>query len=324
MKVDDDSQLVTRAATGDRAAFDALARACRPWLYGLCFRLVRDRVTAEDLAQDTLIQAFRDLRQLRDASRFRAWLSRVAVNTCRMHLRREARSLQLTPEVAVPSGRSDSPLAVDDALARLDSTQRRLLRLFYTEELSHAEIAETLALSASAVKSRLHRAREQLRKEMLAMMSDDEKARLGGAEAPPWRLRTILLVEPDGALREPLRQALTDAGYQVVVLPTGEAALVAARERRGDLLLLDKHCGEPHWIEVLTLLQAEAWSRENLPVGVFVAPDSERDIFAAWQAGAQLCLTRPFRVEEVVGLVEKIAQLWPEQPHRPCGPENDG
>jgi len=144
------------------------------------------------------------------------------------------------------------------------------------------------------------------------MMSPEEKARLGVCEEAPWALRTILLVEPEESVRASLRDGLTAAGYEVVLLPTGEAALGAAAEHRGQMLILDKHCGEPHWVEVLTLLQVAAWSRENLPVGVLVDPGNQRDLLLAWQAGAVLCLTRPPSTEEVVRYVKRIEKAWAE------------
>jgi len=145
------------------------------------------------------------------------------------------------------------------------------------------------------------------------MMTEDEKARLGIAEEEPWTLRAVLLVEPDEPIREALRGGLTAAGYEVVVLPTGEAALDAVETRRAQMLILDKHCGEPHWVEVLTLVQADAWSRENVPVCVLIDPGSRRDVTLAWQAGAALCLTHPFPADELVGFVQRLARLWPQE-----------
>jgi len=327
-----DADLVQRAKEGDREAFDGLAESCRPWLFGLCYRLVRDRTTAEDLVQETLLRALRDLAQLRDPDRFRPWLARIAVNACRMELRRllarpeqllhveqSRASAQANEESPFGSAQS-GPFGVDEALAQLNRRDRRLLLLFYGDGLSQAEIGEALALSAAAVKSRLHRARERLRKEMLAMMSDEEKARLGVTEEAPWALRTILLVEPDRDVQESLRKGLEEAGYEVVVLPTGEAALAAIRDHRGQMLILDKHCGEPNWVEVLTLVQVDAWSRENVPVCALVDPDPgesdvrhRREILLAWQAGATLCLTRPPKTEELVGFVKHLEETWPRR-----------
>jgi DNA-binding response OmpR family regulator len=61
-------------------------------------------------------------------------------------------------------------------------------------------------------------------------------------------------------------------------------------------------------------LQADEWSRENLPVCVLIDADNSRDITLAWQAGAFLCLTRPPDPGELVRFVERIGQLWPDRP----------
>jgi len=319
--VESETELVSRARAGDSEAFGAVAERCRPWVFGLCFRLVGDRGAAEDLAQEAFLRALRDLKQLRDPDRFRPWLSRIALNACRMYLRR----LRARPEEAPPDERTsacmwtseDAPFGIDQAIARLDAATQRMLMLFYGEGLSHAEIGEVSALSAAAVKSRLHRVRERLRKEMLAMMTEEQKARLGLAEEQPWVLRTILLVEPKDDLRRSLREALIAAGYEVVVLDTGEAALEAIAARQGQLLILDQRSGEPHWLEVLTLVQADAWSRQNVPLSVLIDPGSQRDATLAWQAGAVLCFGRNADAGEIVKFVNRVAQLWPHDMGQP-------
>jgi RNA polymerase sigma-70 factor (ECF subfamily) len=315
--VEPDAALVQRAANGDRGAFDALARKYRPWLIGLCFRLLGDREATEDSVQEALARAFTGIGKLREPARFRAWLGRIALNACRMHMRRIA-SVPVHEVIAEsapgPEANTERTLTeVDDALTQIDRATRRLLMLFYDEGLTHTELAETLSLSPSAVKSRLHRARGRLRKEMLETMSPEQKARLGVTEQEPWVLRTVLLVEPDESLQASIREGLDAAGYEVLTLPSGEAALAAAAARRGQMLILDKHCGEPHWLEVLTLLKTDAWTRENVPVAVLVDPDNERDVFLAWGVDAAVCLTRPPIIRELVGFVKKLERRWPEE-----------
>lgn len=312
----DEIELVLRAAKGDSAACGLLTEPCRPWLYGICFRLMQDRATAEDLAQETLLLAFRDIAQLREPERFRGWLSRIAINACRMYLRRQLTRPEELPELdeAAPAQEdsTEPPLAVDSALARLDAMNRRILLLYYDEGLDYSELADALALSSAAVKSRLHRAREKLRKEMLAMMNDKQKERLGVGEEQPWKLHTILLVEPDLEVCNEIREALTAEGYEVVALPSGEAALEAVKQKRGQMMILDKNCVEPHWLEVMTLIQVDAWSRENVPVCVLAdgGGQRERDMTLAWQAGAALFLTKPFDKNELAGFVARIGKDW--------------
>jgi DNA-binding response OmpR family regulator len=150
--------------------------------------------------------------------------------------------------------------------------------------------------------------RRECRKEMLVSMSEQGKERVGAAEAGEWRLQTVLLVEPEEELRGALLEGLRGAGYDVVMLPTGEAALEAIERGKGQFLLLDKHCGEPHWTEALALVQLAAHSGKNVPVGVFVDPENKRDVLLAWQCGVDFCLTRPPDVAEVVEMVRRVAE----------------
>ena len=144
------------------------------------------------------------------------------------------------------------------------------------------------------------------------MMNDKQKERLGVGEDKPWKLHTILLVEPDLEVCTEIREALTAEGYEVVALPSGETALEAIKQQRGQMLILDKNCVEPHWLEILTLIQADAWSRENVPVCVLMdgGGKRERDMTLAWQAGAALFLTKPFDKNELAGFVARIGKDW--------------
>ena len=126
-------------------------------------------------------------------------------------------------------------------------------------------------------------------------------------------LRTVLLVVADPDWREAARAGMEAAGYEVVVLPNGEAALEAAEQHRGQLLVLDMECGTPHWLEVMMLLRVGEWSRENLPIGLLAGVrgyDNRRLKLMAWQAGAEFYLTKPAHVEEVVTFVQRIGETW--------------
>ena len=83
--------LVERARSGDHEAFEALTAAAFDRLYAVAWRILRDRDRCDDAVQECLIKAWRDLRGLRDADRFDAWLFRLLVNACRDEGRRERR-----------------------------------------------------------------------------------------------------------------------------------------------------------------------------------------------------------------------------------------
>jgi DNA-directed RNA polymerase specialized sigma24 family protein len=89
-----DRDLVERAQAGDREAYVDLIRSRSDRLFAIAYRVLRDVDRAEDALQDALVIAWRDLRGLRDADRFDAWVHKVLVNTCIAHATRE-RALKL-------------------------------------------------------------------------------------------------------------------------------------------------------------------------------------------------------------------------------------
>jgi len=159
--------VVRLARSGDRAAFDVLARTATRRLYGIALRILRDPHQAEDLVQDSLVDAWRDLRALRDPALFDAWVTRILVRNCQRHARRSRAMRQLTPLV---DEETEDPIAdVDDrdrlerAFRRLKPDQRIVIVLRHYLDWEPAEIAENLGLAPGTVRSRLHYALASLR-----------------------------------------------------------------------------------------------------------------------------------------------------------------
>src|SRR6476646_9415903 len=103
------SELVERAQRGDHEAFDALATAAYHRLYAIARRILRDGYAAEDAVQDALVNAWRNLRGLRDPERFDAWLHRLLVNACKDQVRRRQRR-----PIEVPVLPIDHETSIDD------------------------------------------------------------------------------------------------------------------------------------------------------------------------------------------------------------------
>jgi RNA polymerase sigma-70 factor, ECF subfamily len=169
-----DRELVLRARNGDRDAFAAIVAASLGRLNAVARLIVRDRERAEDAVQDALVDAWRDLRSLRDVDRFDAWLHRILINACYTHARRDSRRHVREISMSVGAGRATSDVqvavAATDQLARairtLPSEQRATLALVYYLDLPQDEAARILGVPTGTVKSRLHRALEQLRAEL--------------------------------------------------------------------------------------------------------------------------------------------------------------
>jgi len=176
---DRERELIARAQSGDRAAFAALLREHQDEVYTLARRLVGDPHLASDVAQEALIRAWRALPKFRGDSRLSTWLYRITVNTAWTHKKRAGRrqesSIEDHLDMAAPID-SDHPEVAGEilelrgrlrlALDRLSGPQRKVVVLKDVYGWSHAEIAESMGISVTAAKVRLHRARARLAKDL--------------------------------------------------------------------------------------------------------------------------------------------------------------
>jgi RNA polymerase sigma-70 factor (ECF subfamily) len=169
-----DRDLVVRAQNGDRGAFTALATALYGRLHKIAYTILRDTHRAEDAAQQTMVQVWTQLPQLRDPDRFDGWVHRTLVNTC---MRESGKARRLVPDLGL---RTEQPVALDDMGTVLDRDQldrgfqrlsvehRTVLVLVYYADLPQEAVAEALGIPVGTVKSRLHRATQRLRAELEA------------------------------------------------------------------------------------------------------------------------------------------------------------
>lgn len=168
-----DATLVSEARQGSQAAFRTIVERYRPAVYTVAFRLVGDRIVAEDITQETLFVAWRDLAELRETDRLIGWLAGIARNLARRTLRRRARCATALHalEVAGRTARTPHDETLDSeeetlivrALREIPDALRRPLLLYYLEGRSIREVAWDLMLSETAVKQRLLRGRNELR-----------------------------------------------------------------------------------------------------------------------------------------------------------------
>ncbi|HWD26491.1 MAG TPA: sigma-70 family RNA polymerase sigma factor [Rhizomicrobium sp.] len=158
--------VVMLAQTGDDRAFAELVRRRQGSLRGLLRRLCRDPSLADDLAQESFVQAWRTLSQLRSTGAFGGWLKQVAVRTWLQHARRAKLDLDtLDAAEAEPLATSDADARVDldRALEKLNPAQRLCVVMSYGEGLSHGEIADATGWPLGTVKSHVARGGARLR-----------------------------------------------------------------------------------------------------------------------------------------------------------------
>ena len=170
-----EKQWLNRAKQGDEEAFARIIERYQVPVYNLCYRLLSDPYEAEDAAQETFLKAYRSLSRYDMNKKFINWELTIASNHCVDRLRRRRLKLVSLDEMvpgSLPTEKTSGPEstiveeenreAIQELLKGLGPQDRAAVVLKYWYEMSYEEIAETLSLTLSAVKSRLHRARRDM------------------------------------------------------------------------------------------------------------------------------------------------------------------
>jgi RNA polymerase sigma-70 factor (ECF subfamily) len=201
--------LVHAAKDGDLAAFDELVRRYDRKVFRIARNITQNREDAKDVAQDAFLKAFRGLARFEEKSRFSTWLFRITVNESLMKLRqrRGFREVSIDEDDGHESGviplqiadwtpnpeqlysRSELRKILAKALQKLSPSHRTIFLLRDVEGFSTEETAEALNLSASAVKTRLLRARLNLRERLHVYFSRSAKPKATGTPERSARVR---------------------------------------------------------------------------------------------------------------------------------------
>lgn len=170
---------VAQAQQGDDEAFTKLVETYQTPVFNLCYRMLGEPELAEDAAQETFLRAYQHLHRYDQKRPFPTWLLSIAAHYCIDRLRRrkfsmfsmdvedeDGNSFEI-PDMDAPSPESEAITGqtnerVQAMLKDLDATDRAAIIMRYWYDYSEKEIAESLNLTVSAVKSRLHRARKEL------------------------------------------------------------------------------------------------------------------------------------------------------------------
>jgi RNA polymerase sigma-70 factor, ECF subfamily len=170
---DEDADDVRRVLAGDVAAFNGIVQRWQGRLINLAWRFSRDRSSAEDMAQEAFVKAFRSLRAFRGESTFSMWMMSIALNTYRTWLR-DRPPLPAETDVMRLVGALPDPLtglqvreraeSVREAVLTLPPRYRDPIVLFYFQEMDLTETARILGIPEGTLKARLHRGRELLKR----------------------------------------------------------------------------------------------------------------------------------------------------------------
>lgn len=196
---DPDLEVLEAFRAGDPGAFDLLVERHQTRVHRLCVRLLGDRDAALDAAQESFVKAWRALPRFQGASRFSTWLTRITINQCRNELRKRGTVKHTRPlslddtvpgtdvaRVAALAGDTPSPMqqlrgtevadAFAEALDALEPESREVLMLKEVEALSYETMAEVLDVPVGTVRSRLHRARAEIRRRMAPVLDSNSSS----------------------------------------------------------------------------------------------------------------------------------------------------
>ena len=179
IRMNEDLELLNSFKSGDKSAFEAIILNYQDRIYNLCRHMLSNAHDAEDAAQDTFLKAYQSLNDFKPNASIYTWLYRIAVNTCIDYKRRPflesifRRSDTGEEKVIEYASTSPSPErlyeskqmghALQKGLGQLSQKLRTVIILKEVEGLSYEEIADVLDISIGTVKSRISRAREELK-----------------------------------------------------------------------------------------------------------------------------------------------------------------
>ncbi|WP_062110624.1 RNA polymerase sigma factor SigW [Bacillus niameyensis] len=179
------NQRIKQVLRGDQEAFGEIVELFREKVFQLCYRMLGNRHEAEDIAQEAFVRAYVNIHSFNQNKKFSTWLYRIATNLCIDRIRKKKPDYFLDAEVAGTDGLNmysqiaaegnapDSEVEtmelqeiVQREISRLPDKYRIVVILRYIDELSLNEISEVLEMPLGTVKTRIHRAREALRKQL--------------------------------------------------------------------------------------------------------------------------------------------------------------
>ena len=197
MKREDDVQLIRKVLSGDDEAFNTLVQKYQSSVHALVWRKIGDFHYAEEITQDTFLQAYQKLSTLRDPDQFAGWIYVIANRLCIAWIRKQRPTMQSLSDTSVKviddlayeryvlkqrelEAAEHRYEIIQRLLAELPQSERKVMTLYYLGEMTTKEIGKSLGVSANTITSRLHRARKRLQEkgEFLQMPSDNHQQNL--------------------------------------------------------------------------------------------------------------------------------------------------
>lgn len=334
-------ELAVQARNGDSEALSELVERLRLRLFAMAYAEVRHYDDAQDAVASALVRICSHIGDLRDITRFRAWMHAIVRNETRRIQRQRITAeayvrLQEVSDLPAPSQLSALRLDVEQALRRLPADQAHALALFYLGNLSIREIARRTSRPEGTIKSWLHHGRRHLAQSM------QEYAPMTQTEPTEWTAAIVSdRLEP--TVLDSLSEALRGAGFTHVnrfkdwrdIISKGAFRLsespdspngrpttdtemlhLPASLKGTQFLVLDQQIGIHSAFELNTILRA-AEKEDNALIAhcLLIEPGDPTDeqafhvrLFATWLSGFDLCLSKPVNPAEFESLAKRCRE----------------
>lgn len=173
MQNNDEAELIARSIGGDSEAYAELVDRYKNAVYYHSFAIVRDEDAAEDIAQETFISAFYNLKSYNSKWRLSTWLFRISTNKCLNYIKRQSKLVADGDSMLAELASDRAPLETEmhhlelhEAVKRLKPKHRAVISLHYWQGLSYADTAVAMDAPVNSVRVWLLRAKDELRKEL--------------------------------------------------------------------------------------------------------------------------------------------------------------
>ena len=261
----EDVELIQRILAGDENVFASLVRKYQRQLHTFAWRKICDFQIAEDIVQETFLQVYQKLHTLEDPTQFRGWLYQIANRFCIAWLRKNRVQTEPLAEVNVSEIETEAysryvateharataeaqHFLVKKLLTKLKEKDRTVITLHYFEEMTSAEIGDFLGVSENTVKSRIRRAREQLKRYQFMIREALDVTTRGGYLSENEIKKEIIVSDKvkneskvETSLKE-IRQQIADIQGQVERLAIESDAFLSSEKKEAMAVL----CRLPH------------------------------------------------------------------------------
>jgi RNA polymerase sigma-70 factor (ECF subfamily) len=308
----DEYELAQRARDGDPEALSELVEQVRLRLFALAYAELRHYDDAQDVVSAALLRICRHVSELREPARVRPWMQSIVRNEARSRLRRRAGEPALwegvEDEPAAGGGPSLLRMDIELALRRLPRDEAQTLALFYLERLSIREIAQQVGRPEGTIKRWLHLGRRLLAHEM----EDYAPMAATPSTTPALVSAAVISSDMDSGLLQEVMDALGRAGFvdvshfsdidQIVTAAPGGKLTdwqLAEPLKGKRCFLIDEWVQGRSAFEIHTLLKILPELEESLFWMLAASPVRDQTVMAAWAAGVECFLTKPFSIDEI-------------------------